>query len=99
MGATGLGPKKARWQDDPQAATIMSLMLKLGEENGVDVLPVYAVSADPAATIVDLAATLGADFLMLGSAHRFTMAKLLKGNVAERVAALLPDNIQLIIHG
>jgi amino acid transporter/nucleotide-binding universal stress UspA family protein len=99
MGSAGLVPKRARWQDDPQASTIMSLMLKLGEENGVDVLPVYAVSADPAATIVDLAATLGADFLMLGSAHRFTLAKLLKGNVAERVAALLPDNIQLIIHG
>jgi amino acid transporter/nucleotide-binding universal stress UspA family protein len=98
LGTTG-APKKARWQDDPEAATIISLMLKLGEENGVDVLPVYAVSADPAATIVDLAATLGADFLMLGSAHRFTMAKLLKGSVAERVAAQLPENIQLIIHG
>jgi len=99
MGSTGTIPKKARWQDDPQAATIMSLMLKLGEENQVDVLPVYAVSADPAATIVDLAATLGADYLMLGAAHRFSMAKLLKGSVAERVAALLPESIQLVIHG
>lgn len=98
LGSVG-APRKPRWQDDPEAAIIMSLMLKLGEENAVDVLPVYAVSVDPAATIVDLAATLGADFLMLGSAQRFTMAKLLKGDVAARVAAQLPENIQLLIHG
>jgi amino acid transporter/nucleotide-binding universal stress UspA family protein len=92
-------PGRARWQDDPEAAAIMSLMLKLGEETGIDVLPVYAVSTDPAATILDLAATLGVDYLMLGAAHRFSMAKLLKGNVVEKVAAGLPEDIQLIIHG
>jgi amino acid transporter/nucleotide-binding universal stress UspA family protein len=90
--------KKQRWQDDPQAAPVMSLALKLGEETGVPVQPVYAVSADPAATILDLAATLGADYLMLGSPHRSAMARLLKGNVVERVASELPENIQLIIH-
>jgi nucleotide-binding universal stress UspA family protein len=90
---------RPRWQDDPQAAAIMSLMLKLGEEIGVEVLPVYAVSSDPAATILDLAATLGVDYLMLGAQHRFTMAKLLKGDVVEKVSAGLPESIQLIIHG
>ena len=98
MGGTP-GTGRARWQDDPHAAAIMALMLKLGEETGVQVLPVFAVSTDPAATILDLAATLGVDYLMLGAAHRFTMAKLLKGNVVERVAAGLPEDIQLIIHG
>ena len=53
------GKGRARWQDDPQASAIMSLMLKLGEEVGVDVLPVYAVSGSPAATILDLTATMG----------------------------------------
>ena len=90
--------KQNRWQDDPQAAAVMSLVLKLGEEIGVPVQPIYAVSMDPAATILDLAATLGADYLMLGSPHRNAMARLLKGNVVERVASQLPDNIQLIIH-
>jgi nucleotide-binding universal stress UspA family protein len=89
---------RPRWQDDPQASAIMSLVLKLGEEFGVPVLPVYIVSADPAATILDLAATLGADFLMLGAQHRRTLVKLLKGSVVERVAAGLPEDIQLIIH-
>jgi amino acid transporter len=90
---------RTRWQDDPQAAAIMNLCLKLGEELDVCVQPIYAVSSDPASTILDLTATLGVDYLMLGSAQRFTMAKLLKGDVVARVAAGLPEDIQLIIHG
>ncbi|EDY22107.1 amino acid permease-associated region [Chthoniobacter flavus Ellin428] len=92
------GGGRARWQDDPQASAIMSLMLKLGQEVGVDVLPVYAVSTNPAGTILDLAATLGVDFLMLGASHRLSMSRLLKGNVVEEVARGLPEDIQLIIH-
>jgi amino acid transporter/nucleotide-binding universal stress UspA family protein len=99
LGAAQRPATRARWQDDPHACAIMSLMRKLGEETGIDVLPVYAVSTDPSATILDLAATLGVDFLMLGAQHRFSMAKLLKGNVVEKVAAGLPEDIQLIIHG
>jgi amino acid transporter/nucleotide-binding universal stress UspA family protein len=95
-GSSGNG--RSRWQDDAHAAAIMSLMLKLGSETGVEVLPIYAVSTDPAATILDLAATLGVDYLMLGAAHRFTMAKLLKGDVVAQVAAGLPESIQLLIH-
>ena len=90
--------RRLRWQDDPQAAGIMSLMMKLGEEEGVCVQPIYVASSDPAGTIVDLAATLGADMVMLGSTHRINMARLLKGNIAERVSSQLPENIDLIIH-
>jgi amino acid transporter/nucleotide-binding universal stress UspA family protein len=97
--APGENRVRQRWQDDPQAAAIMSLMLKLGVEVGVDVLPVYAVSGNPAATILDLTATLGVDFLMLGASHRLSLARLLKGNVVEEVARGLPEEIQLIIHG
>lgn len=100
MSAAPLTPtRRARWQDDPQAQGIMALMLKSGEEQGVSVVPIYAASEDPAATILDLTATLGIDYLMLGASHRLSMAKLLKGNVVERVAAGLPEDIQLIIHG
>jgi nucleotide-binding universal stress UspA family protein len=77
----------------------MSLVLKIGEEIGVAVQPIYAVSTDPATTILDLTATLGADYLMLGAPNRTGMARLLKGSVVERVAGGLPDNIELIIHG
>ena len=48
---------------------------------------------------MDTAATIGADFLVLGATHRNSLAKVLRGNVASQVAANLPDNIQLIIYG
>lgn len=92
-------PERPRWQDDRQAAAIMNGMLELAEGAGVRVLPVYAVSEDPAATILDLAATLGVDILMLGAPHRRTLVTLLKGNVVTEVADKLPENIQLVIHG
>ena len=99
MGATPGQQGRLKWQDDPQAAAIMQLCLKLGEESAVPVLPVYAVSQQPAQTILDLSATLGVDYLMLGASHRISMARLLKGDVIAQVAAGLPESIQLIIHG
>ena len=88
-----------KMKDDAQAAQIMTGMLKLGQETGVNVVPLYAVSDDPPATILDLAATMGVDILMLGTRHRRSLADLLKGDVANRVARDLPENIQLVIHG
>src|SRR5437773_4947160 len=41
-GPTTVG--RARWQDDPEANAIMSLMFKLGAEREVCVQPVYPVS-------------------------------------------------------
>jgi amino acid transporter/nucleotide-binding universal stress UspA family protein len=90
---------RARWQDDSEANAILSLMLKLGCERDIPVMPVYAVSDDPAATILDLAATIGVDFLMLGTSHRLTLTNLLRGNVVTNIAAQLPDTIRLIIYG
>ncbi len=91
--------ERARWQEDPVAARIMSTVLALGQQNGVQVLPIYIVSEDPVATILDLAATLGIDILMLGARHRLTLAQMFKGDVVNRVVKELPENIQLIIHG
>src|SRR5438093_1079718 len=97
----GAGPVRgrARWQEDSEANAIRSLMLKLGCERDIPVMPVYAVSDDPAATILDLAATIGVDFLMLGTSHRLTLTNLLRGNVVTNIAAQLPDTIRLIIYG
>jgi nucleotide-binding universal stress UspA family protein len=90
---------RARWQDDPEAQAIMSLMLRLGAERNICVLPVYAVSEDAAATILDLSATMGVDFLMIGATQRHALANLLRGSVATNVAQQLPDSIQLVIYG
>ncbi len=90
--------RKAKWQDDPHARAIMSFMLNLADEKGVSVVPVYAVSADPATTILDLAATCGVDYVLLGASGRQYLAKLLRGNVVTEVASKLPENIGLLIH-
>jgi amino acid transporter/nucleotide-binding universal stress UspA family protein len=90
---------RPRWQDDPEAAAIMSAMLKLGAERNICVLPVYAVSEDTASTILDLSATMGVDYLIIGASQRTAMTKLLRGSVATNVAAQLPDSIHLLIFG
>jgi amino acid transporter/nucleotide-binding universal stress UspA family protein len=90
---------RLKWHDDPEANAIMCSTRKLGTERGVNVVPLYAVSQDAAATIVDLAATMGVDFLIIGASQRPAMAKLLRGSVATNVAQHLPDSIQLLIFG
>jgi len=92
-------PGRPKWQDDPEAAAIMSTMLKLGAERNVSVQPVYAVSEDAVTTILDLTATLGVDYLIIGASQRSAMTKLLRGSVATNVAQQLPDSIHLIIYG
>ncbi len=89
----------AKWQDDPTARAIMSSMMKQGKERDICVLPVYAVSEDPASTILDLAATMGVDYLIIGTSHRSTLAHLLGGSVVTKVAAQLPETIRLVIFG
>ena len=96
-GPTQVG--RAKWQDDPAANAIMSLTMRLGAERGIPVQPVYAVSEDAAATILDLSATLGVDYLIIGASQRTAMAKLLGGSVVTGVAQQLPDSIRLVIFG
>ena len=98
----GGGPaalSRSRWQDDPEANAIMSMMLKLGAERDICVLPVFAVSEDAAATILDLSATMGVDYLIIGATQRTALTNLLRGSVATNVAQQLPDSIRLVIFG
>ena len=97
--AAPTAPGRAKWQDDPEANAIMSLMLKMGEERGICVIPVYAVSEDAAATILDLSATMGVDYLFIGASQRPALAHLLRGSVVTNVAQQLPDSIRLVIFG
>ena len=90
---------RPKWQEDPEAAAIMSTMQKLGAERNVCVLPVYAVSEDAATTILDLTATLGVDYLIIGASQRTAMSKLLRGSVVTNVAQQLPESIHMIIYG
>lgn len=95
----GMHMPSSSWREDQQANVILGAALNLGKERGISVVPVFATAADPAGIIVDLAATIGADFLILGSSNRSTMDKVLKGNVASQVATNLPDTIPILIYG
>jgi amino acid transporter/nucleotide-binding universal stress UspA family protein len=97
--AAGTPLGRSKWQDNPEANAIMCSMLKLGRERGINIVPLYAVSQDASATIVDLAATMGIDFLVIGASQRPAMAKLLRGSVATNVAQQLPESIHLLIFG
>lgn len=88
-----------RWQNDRPAAELMHGMLELGNKTSVKILPVYAVSDDVAASILDLSDTLGIDMLVLGAPQRSSLTALLRGDVVTEVARHLPDTIQLVIHG
>src|SRR5438105_7037087 len=96
-GPSSLG--RAKWHDDPEANAIMSLMMKLGADRDVCVIQVYAVSQDAATTIVDLSATMGVDYLVIGATQRTALANLLRGSVVTNVAQHLPESIQLLIFG
>ena len=90
---------RMKWQDDPAAAASMSTMMKEGEKRQLCVLPMYAVSEDSAATILDSAATMGVDYLIVGTSQRSTLAHLLGGSVVTKIAAQLPESIRLLIYG
>jgi amino acid transporter/nucleotide-binding universal stress UspA family protein len=85
-----------KWQDDDEAARIFAYAKdKLG---GGAFRACYAVSDSPADTIVDIAATIGAERLILGTTRRSVLLNVLRGNIIRRVARLLPEQIDLLVY-
>jgi nucleotide-binding universal stress UspA family protein len=96
-GPVGRG-KKARWEDDPRASAIISVMLKQGQDRDIPVVPIYATAEDVASVILDFSATLGVDYLIMGASQRRYLTGLLTGNVISNVASSLPESIKLVIY-
>ena len=65
---------------------------------GHPVLPCYVVSDSPADTIVEVAATIGASRVVLGSPQRSALMNVLRGNLIRRVSRLLPESIHLLVY-
>jgi nucleotide-binding universal stress UspA family protein len=85
------------WKDDPDAKVLFTRIE--AEARGLKVNKLYSVSDSPADTIIDIAATFGADTVVLGGSRRATLVHLLKGNIVARVAANLPESMHLIVIG
>jgi len=85
------------WENDPDARALFTRLQT--EAQGINLHKLYSVSDSPADTIVDIAATFGADAVILGGSKRATLVNLLKGNIVTRVAANLPEPMRLIVVG
>src|ERR1700724_8946 len=51
-----------------------------------------------AATIVEIAATMGASHLILGAPRGNILVNFIRGNLLRRVSSALPENIQFIVY-
>ena len=85
-----------KWEEDPEASAIFAeAKQKAGDQQP---LFAYAVSPSAAETIVDVAATLGASRVILGSPQRSALINLLRGNVIREVSNSLPEEIDLLVY-
>ena len=88
--------RRRKWINDAEAGEIFQYA-KARVGGRAMVLPCYAVSDSAAGTIVDVAATVGASRLILGSPQRSTLLNLLRGNIVRDVSSLLPEEIELVV--
>jgi hypothetical protein len=56
------------------------------------------VSDSVAHTIVDITATMGASYLILGAPERHGLSHLLRGNIIREISDNLPDDIHLLVY-
>jgi amino acid transporter len=86
---------KRKWQDDEEAREIF--LHAKSKAGGHPVYPCYAVSDAVAHTIVDITATMGASYLILGAPERHGLASLLRGSIIREISDCLPDDIHLLV--
>lgn len=86
---------KRKWQEDEAAREIF--MYAKTKACGHPVYPCYAVSDSVAHTIVDITATMGASYLVLGAPERHGLASLLRGSIIREISDNLPDDIHLLV--
>lgn len=88
--------KVPRVEEDRDAQRALGTTALLAKQAGVDFVPVYVTSADIAGEILDYTVTYGCDTLIMGKSRRSVFARRLEGDVVQRVAADLPDDVALI---
>jgi len=88
--------RKRKWVDDKAASEIFSYARS--KANGHTVLPCYAVSDSAADTIVEIAATVGASYLIIGEPERNMLVNLLRGSIIRNISSILPEEIHLLVY-
>jgi hypothetical protein len=90
------GDRKRKWIEDDEARAIFAYAKD--KASGHKLLPAYAISDSPADTIVDIAATVGASYLIVGAPQRNALVNLLRGNIIRNISSILPEEIHLLVY-
>jgi len=88
-----------RLKDDAEAEKVLFEVSKLARDSKVALTPVYCTANKASDMIVELAATLGADLVVLGGTRRGLLVNLLRGDTVREVSAHLPEEIKLVVVG
>jgi amino acid transporter/nucleotide-binding universal stress UspA family protein len=88
--------RKRKWVEDEEARTIFVYAKE--KASGHRMLPAYAISDSAADTIVDIAATVGASYLIVGAPQRNSLVNLLRGNIIRNISSILPEEIHLLVY-
>lgn len=84
--------------NDREAQKVFKEFKAMCDEAGVPMVPLYAVHDSAAELILDHAATLGVDAVLMGISQRGALWKTLRGDVLQEVITYLPQSIPLLIH-
>lgn len=85
--------------DDAEAQKVLGEIKEAAAAGKVLLTPVYCVSNKASDMITELAATLGADLVVLGGSRRKVLVNLLRGDAVQQVANSLPEEIRLVVVG
>ena len=85
--------------DDAEAQRVLSEIRQTAVADKVLLTPVYCVSNKASDMITELAATLGADLVVLGGSRRKVLVNLLRGDTVQQVSNSLPEEIRLVVVG
>jgi amino acid transporter len=88
--------RKRKWVEDDEARAIF--LYAKDKASGHTMLPAYAISDSAADTIVDIAATVGASYLIVGAPQRNMVVNLLRGNIIRNISSILPEEIHLLVY-
>ena len=90
------GDRKRKWFEEDEARAIF--LYAKEKASGHTMLPAYAISDSAADTIVDIAATVGASYLIVGAPQRNMLVNLLRGNIIRNISSILPEEIHLLVY-
>jgi amino acid transporter len=95
---TSLAAEHMTLERDKDAQKVFSDAEEIFKKAGVTVVPIYTVHDSVADVILDYAAVLGVDAVLMGFTGRSAISRVLAGDVIEEVTKFLPESIPLLIY-